>query len=137
MSQSALNKLRVLFVDDEAAIRDVMRIELPRMGHETTICEDGQAAIAAIEKNTFDVAIVDLRMPGIDGLETTRRLKAALPSVPVVLYTAYLDPAIERAAREAGATVCLTKVDGLPLLERELLSATLERRVALRPADKL
>ena len=68
MSQSAPNKLRVLFVDDEAAIRDVMRIELPRMGHESPcICEDGQAAIAAIEKNTFDVAIVDLRMPGISG----------------------------------------------------------------------
>ena len=60
MSQSALNSLRVLFVDDEAPIRDVMRIELPRMGHEVTICEDGQAAIAAIARLR---ALRNLRSP--------------------------------------------------------------------------
>src|SRR5437764_3942316 len=83
LSQSALNKLRVLFVDDEAAIRDVMRIELPRMGHETAICEDGQAAIAAIEKNTFDVAIVDLRMPGISGWDVGGHLRAVSPEAEI------------------------------------------------------
>ena len=64
---NSVNKLRVLFVDDEAAIREVMRIELPRMGHDVTICEDGQSALLALDKITFDAAIVDLRMPGLSG----------------------------------------------------------------------
>ena len=89
MSQSALNKLRVLFVDDEAAIRDVMRIELPRMGHETTICDDGQSAIAAIEKNTFDVAIVDLRMPGISGWDVVGHLCGVSFEIEIVISIGY------------------------------------------------
>ena len=60
-------RLRVLFVDDEAMIREVMRIELPRMGHEVTVCDGGEAAISAIDAGAFDAAIVDLKMPGIDG----------------------------------------------------------------------
>ncbi|MAG94328.1 MAG: transcriptional regulator, partial [Planctomycetaceae bacterium] len=61
---SSPDKLRVLFVDDEAPIRSVMQIELPRMGHDVTVCEDGQTALDALEANSFDAAIVDLRMPG-------------------------------------------------------------------------
>src|SRR5688572_24713843 len=49
LSNSTQHKLRVLFVDDEAAIREVMRIELPRMGHEVTLCENGEAALRALE----------------------------------------------------------------------------------------
>ena len=75
MNTLPANKLRVLFVDDEPPIRDVMKIELPRMGHEATICEDGTAAIAAIDKHSFDVAIVDLRMPGLSGWDVVDHLK--------------------------------------------------------------
>lgn len=101
MSQSALNKLRVLFVDDEAPIRDVMRIELPRMGHEVTICEDGQAAILAIEKNTFDAAIVDLRMPGISGWDVVGHLQAVSPETAIVISTGHgnMEDAIQALRR--------------------------------------
>jgi CheY-like chemotaxis protein len=64
-------------------------------------------------------------MPGIDGLETTRRLRAARPGQQVVLYTAYLDATIEKEAAEAGAALCLGKVEGMPRLERELIRLTL------------
>ena len=105
MNQSALNKLRVLFVDDEAPIRDVMRIELPRMGHETCICEDGQAALAAIDKNTFDAkftrsvlgevrsaTVVDLSLA--DDLKTTpgvRALEGLLPGTLEAIADASID----------------------------------------------
>jgi DNA-binding NtrC family response regulator len=101
LNQSALNKLRVLFVDDEAPIRDVMRIELPRMGHEAVICEDGKAAIAAVEKNTFDAAIVDLRMPGISGWDVVVHLRTASPETEIIISTGHgnMEDAIQALRR--------------------------------------
>ena len=89
MSSSALNKLRVLFVDDETPIREVMRIELPRMGHDVTICEDGRAAIATLEKHTFDAAIVDLKMPGLSGWDVVEHIKKISPETEVIISTGH------------------------------------------------
>jgi DNA-binding NtrC family response regulator len=101
LSPSASSKLRVLFVDDEAPIRDVMRNELPRMGHDATICEDGQSAIAAVEKNTFDAAIVDLRMPGISGWDVVAHLRATSPETDVIISTGHgnMEDAIQALRR--------------------------------------
>lgn len=130
MSQSALNKLRVLFVDDEAAIRDVMRIELPRMGHETTICEDGQSAIAAIEKNSFDVAVVDLRMPGISGWDVVGHLRSVSPETEIIISTGHgnMDDAIQALRR--GVYDFLTKPTKLAVI------ASILQRVADKRALK-
>ena len=76
--QAVVNPLRVLFVDDEAPIREVMRIELPRMGHEVTVCEDGETALEVLAEHHFDAAIVDLKMPGISGWEVTDPIKSFL-----------------------------------------------------------
>ena len=101
MSSATANKLRVLFVDDEAPIRDVMRNELPRMGHEVTICEDGKAALEALEKHTFDAAIVDLRMPGLTGWDVVDHIKKISPETEVIISTGHgnMDDAI-RALRQ-------------------------------------
>lgn len=130
MSQSALNRLRVLFVDDEAAIRDVMRIELPRMGHEVTICEDGQAAIAATEKHSFDVAIVDLRMPGISGWDVVAHLRTVSPETEVIISTGHgnMDDAIQALRR--GVYDFLTKPSKLAVI------ASVLQRVADKRALK-
>src|SRR5258708_5798241 len=78
-----------------------MRIELPRMGHEVTICEDGKAAIAAIEKNTFDAAIVDLRMPGISGWDVVAHLRTASPETEIIISTGHgnMEDAIQALRR--------------------------------------
>jgi DNA-binding NtrC family response regulator len=91
----------VLFVDDEAPIREVMRNELPRMGHEPTICEDGQCAIAAVDKHTFDAAIVDLRMPGIPGWDVVAHLRAVSPETEVIISTGHgnMEDAIQALRR--------------------------------------
>jgi DNA-binding NtrC family response regulator len=98
-----VNKLRVLFVDDEPPIRDVMKIELPRMGHEATICEDGSAAIAALDKQSFDVAIVDLRMPGISGWDVIDHIKKTAPDTEVIISTGHgsMEEAIQALRRGA------------------------------------
>jgi DNA-binding NtrC family response regulator len=78
-----------------------MRIELPRMGHEATLCEDGQSAIAAIDKNSFDVAIVDLRMPGISGWDVVSHLRTTSPETEIVISTGHgnMEDAIQALRR--------------------------------------
>ena len=91
-AESSTNSpLRVLFVDDEAPIRAVMEIELPRMGYEVTVCEDGQAAIEALEQSTFDAAIVDLKMPGLSGWDVTDHIKEVSPETFVIIHTGHGD----------------------------------------------
>ncbi len=136
MSQSALNKLRVLFVDDEAPIRDVMRNELPRMGHEATICEDGQAAIAAIEKNTFDAAIVDLRMPGLSGWDVVAHLRATAPETDVIISTGHgnMEDAIQALRR--GVYDFLTKPTKLASIA-SVLQRVADKRTLMHKAIAL
>ena len=78
-----------------------MRLELPRMGHDTTICTDGESAIAALDRNSFDAAIIDLRMPGIDGWAVIEHLRKVSPDTDFVISTGHgnLDDAIN-AIRE-------------------------------------
>lgn len=89
MNSPSAGKLRVLFVDDEAPIRDVMKLELPRMGHDPTICEDGQSAMKALEKHTFDAAIIDLRMPGLSGWDVVDHIKQVSPETEIIISTGH------------------------------------------------
>src|SRR6516164_4561394 len=81
--------LRVLFVDDEKSLQEFMRSELPRLGHEVTVCPDGRAAMKALEKSVFDVAILDLRMPGPTGIEVLEHLKQVAPDTEAVMMTGH------------------------------------------------
>ena len=67
--------LRILFADDEAHLRDLMQMELPRMGHEVTVCPDGAAALKALEKGSYDAALLDMRMPRCDGPQTLAQIR--------------------------------------------------------------
>jgi len=126
------HRLRVLFVDDETMIREVMRIELPRMGHDVTVCENGETAITAIDAGSFDAAIVDLRMPGIDGWQVVDHLKTVSPETQIVIHTAHgnLDEAITAIRR--GANDFLQKpcklVDIATVLNRVGERRTLENK---------
>jgi len=136
LTQSALNKLRVLFVDDEAPIRDVMRIELPRMGHEAVICEDGKSAIAAAEKQSFDAAIVDLRMPGISGWDVVSHLRSAAPETEIIISTGHgnMEDAIQALRR--GVYDFLTKPTKLAAITG-LLQRVAEKRALKHKAIAL
>ena len=68
-THSPHQSLRVLFVDDEVPLQDLLRAELSRLGHEVTVCANGRAAVKVLEKSTFDAAILDLKMPGMSGIE--------------------------------------------------------------------
>jgi DNA-binding NtrC family response regulator len=91
VSTKKRHSLRVLFVDDEQSIADLMRSELPRMGHNATVRQSPGAAIEAIQKNAFDAAIIDLRMPGGSGWDVIDYLREHSPETMSVISTGHGD----------------------------------------------
>lgn len=97
MSAASCCKLRVLFVDDEPLIRQIMAVELPARGHDITVCEDGVSALKALSEKSFDCAILDLQMPGLTGWDVAARMKELAPDTLAIIHTAHgsLDAAIQ------------------------------------------
>ena len=79
--------LKVLFADDETNLQELIAAEVPRMGHRVTVCPDGLTAVAALQKNNFDCVIVDLDMPGLNGIEVIERTKAVAPETEAIVLT--------------------------------------------------
>ncbi len=112
--------LAVLVVDDVLANRQIAQAMLRSAGHSVVVAEDGATALLALERQRFDVVLMDLQMPGMDGFETTRRVRAMAPpacEVPVIALTASVLPDQVEATRRAGMDGHL----GKPLDRRALL----------------
>src|SRR5205814_6033858 len=118
---------RVLFVDDETSLREFMRSELPRLGHEVTVCPDGRTAVKTLEKNSFDAAILDLRMPGMSGIEVLEHLKKVSPDTEAIVMTGHasMETAIESI--RLGAFDYITKPCKLAEIEA-ILHKLVEKR---------
>ena len=128
--------LRILFADDEAHLRDLMQMELPRMGHEVTVCPDGAAALKALEKGSYDAALLDMRMPGLTGIEVLGKIRQISPDTQVIILTgqATVDTAVQ--ALRLGAFDYLTKPCKWAELE-VLLNRIAERRSLTNKAAAL
>jgi len=101
--------LKVLYVDDEEDFVRTMaeRMEMRDLGGEVAL--SGEAALAMLESEVPDVMVLDLRMPGLDGLEVLRRVKARHPHVAVIIMTGRGSPEDEEEAKRLGAFAYLTK----------------------------
>jgi len=109
LSASPPKALRILFVDDEQSLQEFMRNELPRMGHEVTVCPDGAGALKTLAKSNFDAAILDIRMPGMNGIELLEQLKAVSPNTEVVMMTGHASMETAMQALRLGAFDYMTK----------------------------
>jgi len=104
MSRTA-QKLTVLVVDDDSSIRRLFQRLFESQPHELRTAESGEAAAALAQSQHFDLVFLDVRMPGIDGLETFRLIRQAQPGTIVVLMTGYAEEErIEQALREGALT---------------------------------
>ena len=113
--------IRVMVVDDTDHVRRMLTSMLSLDGFEVVgNAADGPQAIENVDQADPDVVVVDYKMPGMDGLATARGIRAARPDQVMILYTAYIDDKLEKAAAEAGISLCIGKVEGLASLEREI-----------------
>lgn len=116
---------RILVVDDEKPVRDAMCLLLKSEGYRVVVAESGHTAVEAIEAFTFDIMIVDIFMPGMNGLETIKVFRRDAPDVPIIAMSGYasgsgfVDTDFFRTAMEFGATCCLRK----PFGREQLLDA--------------
>jgi DNA-binding NtrC family response regulator len=123
------NSLRVLFVDDEVSLQELMRVELPRLGHEVTVCPDGRTAIRVMEKATFDAAILDLKMPDMTGIQVLERLKQVSPDTEAVMMTGYASKETAVEAMRLGAFDYIEKPCKLVEIEAILLKIVERRKL--------
>jgi DNA-binding response OmpR family regulator len=108
----------VLLAEDDTDIRLLVTFKLEQAGHEVRAFGDGASALADARKHPPDLAILDVLMPGVTGLEVCRQLRGnpATAGVPIIMLTARVQPADVAAGREAGANDYIVK----PFSPREL-----------------
>ncbi|MCI0650494.1 MAG: sigma-54 dependent transcriptional regulator [Planctomycetes bacterium] len=124
---------QILILDDEQPLLHALSMELRRNKHECLLAESGRQAFQILEQHSPDLAILDVQLPDVSGLEVLRRLRSDMPEVPVLMITAYgsVDSAVE--AIKEGATDYLEKpldLEELQLVvERELKNSRLRSEV--------
>ncbi len=102
-------KGRILVADDEESHRIMLRAVLQEEGYEVAGVADGPEAIRAVEQEPFDLILLDIRMPGMDGIEALMEIRRISPYVPVLMMTAYASVKTAVEALKAGAFDYWTK----------------------------
>ena len=126
---------RILVVDDETHVRDALAALLRHEGYRVVVAESGHVAVEAIEAFTFDFIIVDIFMPGMNGIETIKIFRENAPSVPIIAMSGYasgsgfVENDFFHTAMEFGATCCMRK----PFSREQLLDALVFCRAAKSP----
>jgi DNA-binding response OmpR family regulator len=123
---------KILLLDDDLRLRDLLERYLGEQGMTVRAVADGRALDSALERDRFDVLVLDWMLPGEDGLSVCRRLQTTHPELPIVMLTAKADEIDRIVGLEMGADDYLPK----PFNPRELVArikAVLRRRVALPP----
>ncbi|MGI8757991.1 MAG: response regulator transcription factor [Acidimicrobiales bacterium] len=115
------NPIRVMVVDDTDHVRRMLRNMLDLDGFDVVVeAGSGAEAVEQVEQVAVDVAVIDYKMPNLDGLATAALIREKHPDLVMILYTAFVDPELERRAAEVGVALVLGKVEGLESLEREI-----------------
>ena len=93
---------RILVVDDERSMREMLAILLRREGHEVAVAENGRTAIDLLNQRPFDLIVSDARMPDVDGLEVLRHARSVNPAIIAIMVTAYGSPDLIRGVAQLG-----------------------------------
>ena len=121
-------KHRVLIVDDDLALSEMLGIVLRNEGLDVVLCADGSSAMAIFRESRPDIVLLDLMLPGIDGIEVCRRIRAE-SGTPIVMLTARTDTLDVVAGLESGADDYVLK----PFKPQELIARV---RARLRRSDE-
>jgi CheY-like chemotaxis protein len=125
-----MEQLRVLLVDDEEELVTTLVERLEIRGHTAVGVLTGQEAIARVKDQVFDVAVLDLKMPGEDGVEIMKLLKRICPGLPIILLTGHMSEGASERGIQAGADDYIIKPVNI-----EDLVVKMRHAVAARGAD--
>jgi signal transduction histidine kinase len=120
----------ILLVDDEPDIREVLEIYLSELGYTVHAAENGEAALKAFRRTAPAIVLSDIKMPGMDGIELLRRIKAEAPTTEVIMITGHGDMALAIDSLKLEATDFITKPINDDMLAVALRRA--EERIAMR-----
>lgn len=118
------DKSRILVVDDEDALRTVLSSELEGEGYEIATAADGDEAINIVQNKKFDLVLLDIKMPKVDGFEVLKFIKDKIPGLKVIMLTGFADLKNAIESKKLGAEDFVSKpydlVDLLTTIERVL-----------------
>ncbi len=103
------DKLKILAVDDEEALRTIVQHELTAVGYEVDVAEDGQVAMQMLGSKKYDMAILDIYMPNMDGMEVLRQIREKNLARKVIMLTGVDEMKLARESLALGANDFITK----------------------------
>ncbi len=111
---------KILVIDDESGIRTLLDRLLLRQGYEVVLAEDGWTGLELFCRESPDVIILDLKMPGIDGFTTLEQVRRLNPQQRVIILTGAGTPEIEQQVRALGVTEYIEKESSLHIIDQSL-----------------
>lgn len=130
---SAIRK--ILVVDDDPVVGKSFNRVLSQKGYVVITAQNAQEALNKLQDEEYDVVFTDIKMPGMDGLELTERVKAKRPWLPVVIVTGYGSTANEERAKAAGVSAFLNKPLSPETIEGSTLNALLKATPVIGPQE--
>jgi len=119
-----MNPLDILVVDDEHSICMLLSDVLGRFGHNVVTCQDGANALQLADNKKFNLVFLDIRMPGMGGLDVLKNLRELQPEATFVMITGYAKDDIIDEALQSGASACLCKPFSLTQVTKLLEEVT-------------
>lgn len=107
--QERSDRIRILLVDDEEGFVNVLAKRLSRRHFKTTIAYNGKEAVQILRRSDFDIAVLDLKMEGMDGIEVMKIFKIMAPDLPVIILTGHGSLSSAEEGLKAGATDYISK----------------------------
>jgi DNA-binding NtrC family response regulator len=126
------DSIKILVVDDEEGVRESFKMILKIKDYDVDVFPDGEAAIAVLKKDIYDMAFIDYKLPGMDGIEVLKKIKEIDSSIEVVIVTAYASEQSHANAITLGALEYLRK----PFLMEEIYEMV-ERGLRKRRTKKM
>lgn len=119
---------KIMVIDDEQAVCDTLKKFLAMKGYDVSVALSGGEAIKKLKEQKFDMVLLDIKMPGMDGIETLRRIREIDERVGIVMVTAVKDNAIGKECMKMGAYDYITKPFSLEYLETVLMVKLVDLR---------
>ena len=120
---------QILVVDDEEAVRNILSRFFAKKEYKVLTADTSERAIAILEKEKVDAVLLDIHLPGLNGLETLRKIRASWPDIPVVMISGQQDEDVAKAALEEGAFDYVVKPLDFDYLERTVYLKLVERLI--------